>query len=217
MLQGHAELSGLPVFAEGLVQPQDAAATSVVAPADVRPQMRVLDMCAAPGTKTTHLAERMRNSGEIVAVDVSAEKLARIDESCRRMGATIVRPVLAERIGPLAEDPFDLVLVDVPCSNTGVLARRAEARWRFSADNLAALARDQRDLLRLAAQFVRGGGTLVYSTCSLEDEENAQVVRSVLSQEPTLGLVKQRRILPAGAGDPVQWSDGGYCAILKRS
>lgn len=217
VLRGHAELSGLAVFAEGLVQPQDAAATSVVAAPEVRPQMRVLDMCAAPGTKTTHLAERMHNSGEIVAVDVSAEKLARIEESCRRMGASIVRTVLAENIGPLVEDAFDLVLVDAPCSNTGVLARRAEARWRFSNANLAALARDQRDLLRLGAQFVRSGGALVYSTCSLEDEENAQVVRSVLSDEPTLRLLKQRQILPAGAGDPARWSDGGYCAILKRS
>ena len=217
VLKGHVDLPGLAVFTEGLVQPQDAAATSVVAAADVRPGMRVLDMCAAPGTKTTHLAERMRNSGEVLAVDVGEEKLARIEDNCRRMGVTIVQTMLAGRIGPLIERPFDLVLVDVPCSNTGVLARRAEARWRFSADNLGRLARDQRDLLRLGAQFVRSGGTLIYSTCSLEDEENRQVVRSVASHEPTFRVIERRQIRPAGAELPTRWSDGGYFAVLKRS
>ena len=179
--------------------------------------MRVLDLCAAPGTKTTHLAERMQDTGEIVAVDVSAEKLDRIQDNCRRMGLKIVRPLLAEHIAPLMERPFDLVLVDVPCSNTGVLARRAEARWRFSAANLAKLARDQRSLLRLGAEFVRSGGRLVYSTCSLEDEENRQAVRDVLRGEPTLRLLEQRSIRPTGAADPTRWLDGGYYAVLARS
>ncbi len=216
-LAQHVDLAGLAVFAEGLVQPQDPAATAVVAAADVQPGMRVLDLCAAPGTKTTHLAERMENSGQIVAVDVSAAKLARIEANCRRMGVTIVQTLLAERVGPLIEQPFDLVLVDAPCTNTGVLARRAEARWRFSPESLRALASDQRNLLLLGAQFVRGGGSLVYSTCSLEQEENEQVLRWAASREPTLRVISQRRLRPAGAGDPTRWSDGGYYAILKRS
>jgi 16S rRNA (cytosine967-C5)-methyltransferase len=213
----HLDVRGLEVFAEGLIQPQDASATAVIAAADVQPGMRVLDMCAAPGTKTTHLAERMQNSGRIVACDVSPERLARIEENCQRMGLTIVQTVLAERVLPLTEQPFDLVLVDAPCSNTGVLARRAEARWRFSGQRLRKLSRDQRGLLHLAAQFVRSGGTLVYATCSLEPEENGQVVRDLTGREPTFRLLRQRQIRPAGADEPSRWLDGGYFAILRRS
>ncbi|KKK85462.1 hypothetical protein LCGC14_2773060, partial [marine sediment metagenome] len=177
-----AGLTGLDVFAEGLLQPQDAAATAVIARAPVAPGMRVLDLCAAPGTKTTHLAERMADRGEIVAVDVSAEKLSRIEDNCRRMKISIVRTLLAEKVTTLDPESFDLVLADVPCSNTGVLARRPEARWRFTMERMGQLVRDQRQLLMLAASFVRPGGACVYSTCSLEKQENEQAVRHLLSR-----------------------------------
>jgi len=209
------ELASLDVFAEGLVQPQDASATRVVASLDVRPGMRVLDLCSAPGTKTTHLGERMDDRGEIVAVDVSPEKLRRVEENCRRMGLTIVRTLAAEAVASLPERSFDLVLVDAPCSNTGVLARRVEARWRFSLRNLRALAQTQRRLLLLGAQYVRPGGLCAYSTCSLEPEENRSVVRAVLSREGRLTLVDEQEIPPAGAEAPCRWSDGGYLAVLR--
>jgi len=217
VITGHADLRSLKAFADGLVQPQDAAATAVVAAANVRPGMRVLDLCAGPGTKTTHLAERMRNTGEIVAADVSERKLSQIEDNCRRMGATIVRTLLAGRIAPLAERPFDLVLVDAPCSNTGVLARRPEARWRVTGKSIRRLARDQRRLLALGCHLVRPGGELVYATCSLEEEENEQVVRGLSGRNGVFRLVKQRRIRPAGAERPGRWSDGGYFAMLRRS
>ena len=216
-LLGRADVTALDVFAEGLVQPQDAAATAVVAAADIRPGMRVLDMAAAPGTKTTHLAERMDNRGEIVAADVSADKLARIEDNCRRMGVTIVRTVLAENVPALAEQPFDVVLLDAPCSNTGVLARRPEARWRFSTQALRALARDQRHLLLLATELTAPGGTVVYATCSLEAEENGQVVRDVLAERKHFRLAAERPVRPAGADEPARWRDGGYSAVLQCS
>ena len=216
VVTGRADPSRLEVFTEGLVQPQDAAATSVVAACPVKPGMRVLDLCAAPGTKTTHLAERMGDRGEILAVDVSDEKLTRIQESCRRMGLSIIRTALAPEIAAQAETPFKLVLVDAPCSNTGVLARRPEARWRFSRDNLSALVNDQRHLLLLGAQLVAPGGVCVYSTCSLENQENQQVVQYVLSRRSDLELRTERVISPAGADNPAEWSDGGYFALLRR-
>ncbi len=217
VVRDHVNVPNLEMFTAGLVQPQDAGATAVVAAADVRPGMRVLDMCAAPGGKTMHLAERMDNDGEIVAVDVREERLALLEQNRRRMGVTIVRPLLAEKVAALAESPFDVVLVDAPCSNTGVLARRVEARWRFSARGLRGLVRDQQGLLLLAGQLVRPGGTLVYSTCSLETEENGEVVRDFLSHARTFRIVQQRRVLPAGADEPARWSDGGYFAILRTS
>jgi len=204
----------LKAFRDGWFQPQDAAATAVVCAADPKPGTRVLDFCAAPGTKTTHLAELMDNTGEIAAVDVSADKLERIESNCRRMGLDIVTPVLAEQVGCLEPRSFDLALVDAPCSNTGVLARRPEARWRFDERQLGRLAGDQRGIASLAAEFVRPGGTLVYSTCSIEPEECHGLVRSLLAARSDLSLVREELILPAGAREPARWSDGGYFAIL---
>ena len=178
--------------------------------------MSVLDLCAAPGTKTTHLAERMANQGRIVAADVTDQKLARVRESCRRMGVGIVETILAERVAALEPDSFDGVLVDAPCSNTGVLARRPEARWRFDPAKLEALARDQRQLLTLGAEFVRPGGWLLYATCSMEAEENERVVRAFLGHRGDFSLRRQVRTEPAGATDPARWSDGGAFALLRR-
>jgi len=216
VLTGHADLGRLDVLAEGLVQPQDASATAVVAAAPVEPGMNVLDLCAAPGTKTTHVAERMAGRGRIVAADVSDAKLARVRDNCRRMGVEIVETIRSEKVAALAPDSFDVVLVDAPCSNTGVLARRPEARWRFDVRQLASLARDQQFLLELGAQFVRPGGSLIYATCSMEPEENEQVVKALLGRRGDFGVRRQVRTAPAGATDPARWSDGGAFFVLRR-
>ena len=176
--------------------------------------MAVLDFCAAPGTKTTHLAECMGNQGRIVALDVSDDKLARVAENCERLGVTIVPPLRAEQVGSLEPGSFDVVLADVPCSNTGVLARRPEARWRFDPSALPRLAGDQRDLASAAAAFVRPGGRLLYSTCSIEPEENEQVARRLAAQRPNVTLDASEPIPPAGAEDPTRWNDGGYRAAF---
>jgi len=215
VLDTHADLTALAVFREGLVQPQDASATDVVTAAEVQPGMAVLDFCAAPGTKTTHVAECMEDRGRIVAVDVSDEKLARVVENCRRLGVSIVEPLRADRIGSLKPGSFDVVLADVPCSNTGVLARRPEARWRFDEAALPALAADQRDLASAAAAFVRPGGRLVYSTCSIEPEENEQVARGLDRRRSNVALERSEPTPPAGADEPTRWRDGGYRAIFR--
>jgi len=198
-----------------LIQPQDATATAVGFAAGAQPGMRVLDLCAAPGTKTTHLAELMNNRGKIVAVDVSEEKLGQIESNCRRLGIDIVECRLAETVGTLEPQSFDLVLVDVPCSNTGVLSRRAEARWRFDEKKLAVLVRDQRFLAAVAAGFVRPGGRLVYSTCSIEREENEDLAAHLLDRRKRLFLLGERLTLPAGCRRPARWRDGGYVAIFQ--
>lgn len=214
---GHLDVTELSVFRDGWVQPQDPTATAVALTAKPRPGMNVLDFCAAPGTKTTHLAELMDDRGKIVAVDVSREKLERVTSNCQRMGATIVTRRLAEDIGSLELRSFDLVLVDAPCSNTGVLARRAEARWRFDPQQLVALARDQQLLLAAAAQFVVPGGRVVYSTCSIELEECSRTAEQLIRRVPRLTLLREELTLPAGAGEPTQWHDGGYTAVFQAS
>jgi 16S rRNA (cytosine967-C5)-methyltransferase len=208
------DLTALGVFREGLVQVQDPTATGVGAAAGAKAGMRVLDFCAAPGTKTTHLAELMGNAGHITAVDVSEQKLALVRSNCQRLGISIVETVLAERIGSLETASYDLALVDAPCSNTGVLSRRAEARWRFDAGNLDALRRDQIALVRAAAAFVRPGGRVVYSTCSIEPEECGQVA-SAAGRSKRLDLADQELALPGGADRPEQWHDGGFRATFR--
>lgn len=211
------DVTGLAPFRDGLVQPQDATATAVGAATGVEPGMRVLDLCAAPGTKTTHMGELMENRGEIVAVDVSDEKLRLIEENCRRLGVTIVRTLAASQLGSLGPESFDVVLADVPCSGTGVLARRPEARWRFRQGAVARLTRQQRLLAAAAARFVRPGGRLVYSTCSLEPEECEQIAEHLLRCDAALHRVRDELTLPGGADNPAEWHDGGYVAIFRRS
>lgn len=211
-----SQFGELRAFREGWAQVQDPTATAVVDAAELRPGMRVLDFCAAPGTKTTHIAEEMRGDGEIVALDVSQDKLGRIEENCGRMGHTNVRTMLAEQAGSLEPESFDVVLADVPCTNTGVLARRAEARWRFSSKSLERAVRDQRDLMALAARFVRPGGRFVYSTCSIEPEENSGAVAWMAERAAGFELLHEKLTLPGGATTPERWRDGGHCAVFRR-
>ncbi len=214
VLAERTNVANLEVFRNGWVQVQDPAATLVSQAAAPQAEMSVLDFCAAPGTKTTHLAELMDNRGSITAVDVSSEKIDRIESNCRRLGISIVTTCLAEEVGGLTPASFDLALVDVPCSNTGVLARRAEARWRFDPQKLGALTQDQRLLACTAGQFVRPGGRLIYSTCSIEPEECGEVVQDVVRKVRNLTLVREEMLLPAGAEEPTRWRDGGYLAIF---
>ena len=210
------DLTRLEAFRDGLIQPQDPTATAVSETAGIRPGMRVLDFCAAPGTKTTHMGELMDNRGSITAVDVSPEKLEKIEQNSRRLGVEIVSTRLAEDVGQLEPHSFDVVLVDAPCSNTGVLPRRPEARWRFSGKNLTALAEDQKALLTMAAEFAAPGGRVVYSTCSIEPEECGQIARRFTRHMGNFQLSDEKLTLPSGGESPEHWHDGGYIAIFKN-
>jgi 16S rRNA (cytosine967-C5)-methyltransferase len=219
VLSGVQDVTALEAFRVGLIQPQDPTATAVLDQAEsiIRPGTAVLDLCAAPGTKTTHLAELMAGEGRIVAADVNDAKLERIRENCRRMHVDIVEPMLAPQVGGLEPESFDAALVDVPCSNTGVLARRVEARWRFSETDIPELADTQEMLLVMAAAFVRPGGHVIYSTCSIEPEENSAVVQAAAGRAK-LRLLREAAVLPAGSeADPTAWQDGGYRAVFRKS
>ena len=215
VVEGPVKLSQLSAFADGWVQVQDPTATGVSIAAKPSSGMKVLDFCAAPGTKTTHLAELMDDRGAVVAVDVSSKKLARIESNCTRMGISIVRTMLAEQAGDMEAGSFDLALVDAPCSNTGVLARRPEAKWRFDPQKLRKLAQSQLFLVESAAKLVKAGGRLVYSTCSIEPEECSLLARSVAQRCRGLKLIDEELALPSGAADPTAWYDGGYYAVFQ--
>lgn len=207
-----ARVNSLPGFSEGWFSVQDESAMHAARLLAPRSGERVLDLCAAPGGKTTHLAELMQNDGSIIAVDVREDKLERIRENCTRLGVTIVQTHLSEIEKPsLPPGEFDAILLDVPCSNTGVLGKRPEARWRLRARDMEELASLQRRLLALAVSRLAPHGRLVYSTCSIEPDENRQVVESVLAEQPDLKLETEQHHQP---GHP---ADGGYQVLLRRS
>ena len=172
--------------------------------------MRVLDLCAAPGGKTTHLAERMQDRGEIIACDIVPARLNTVRQLAERLGLSIIQTHVLQESTPAPDGPFDAVLLDVPCSNTGVLSRRPEVRWRIIPGEFPHLNRLQRQLLDTGLARLKPGGVLVYSTCSIEPEENRQMIQSVLRQYRHIKLEADQVTMP---GQP---SDGGYWARLRR-
>ncbi|HXG11735.1 MAG TPA: transcription antitermination factor NusB [Gemmataceae bacterium] len=222
-LAEHAAVRELPGYPEGWFTVQDQSAMRVASALAPEPGMCVLDLCSAPGGKTTHLAELMRNEGRIIACDVDERRLRTVVELGRRLGITIIEPYpLHPPSSPSPRTPeerkyeeppsgpFDAILVDVPCSNTGVLGRRPEARWRLKPDDFRHLVPLQTKLLLQAGERIKPGGAIVYSTCSIEPEENRGVVAAVLQGLPELTLEAEEEQVP---GRP---ADGGYWARLRR-
>ncbi|GAB4148965.1 MAG: 16S rRNA (cytosine(967)-C(5))-methyltransferase RsmB [Planctomycetaceae bacterium] len=212
ILNQTTDVTRLPGFSEGLFSVQDESAMNVADLLDPQPGETVLDMCAAPGTKTTHLAERMQNQGRILATDIKQKRLRHVRENAERFGLGIIHPVLIQPgLMPTDANTFDAALVDAPCSNTGVLGKRPEARWRLHERELPELAALQKQLLNSACDSVRPGGRVVYSTCSIEPDENSEVVRNILEKRSDMSLVRECEFSP---GNPF---DGGYQALLQRS
>jgi 16S rRNA (cytosine967-C5)-methyltransferase len=190
--------ASLSVLERGAACVQDEAAILVGHALDPQPGETVADVCAAPGTKTTHLAQLMGNRGRLLAADPSATRLAQLTEAVGRLGATMVDARLADAarlardVGPVC----DRVLVDAPCSNLGVLRRNPDGKWRRQEADLPLLASAQGAVLREAAQLVRPGGILVYATCSLEPEENEEVVEAFRAARPDFAPDPMAAVVP---------------------
>ena len=260
-LKSHPSLAQLASFQKGLFYVQDPSTFLAVHELNSQPGDTVLDLCAAPGGKTTYIAQLMRNQGRIVASDVSTERLKLVQENCQRLGVTFVETIVSNLARPhpdplpqerelpgstlgtasptysadrpaaifprpegegrgerkgsqqsaIGNQYFDKVLVDVPCSNTGVMRRRVDLRWRIRPAEIERLRVTQLQLLGQAASFLKPGGTLIYSTCSLEPEENGGVVECLLSKRAEFKLAGKRELLPF-----VDGVDGAYVARLMR-
>jgi 16S rRNA (cytosine967-C5)-methyltransferase len=195
----------------GLVYVQDpstAMAPTLLAP---KPGGVVLDACASPGGKCALLAQLMQNSGRLIATDSSEPRLDRLRGNLTRLGVRCAEVRRADwTIAPGTEWPlFDAILLDVPCSNTGVMRRRVDVRWRVSLAEIRRLAEIQFAIISHTVPFLPPGGRLVYSTCSLEPEENEEQVARILSGWPQLKLVESRLILPSDEG-----FDGAFAALF---
>ena len=214
-----AHIARSAAFAAGLFQVQDRTAMGVVKAMNPAPGSTVIDLCAGPGTKTTQMAEIMNDNGTILAGDKDDDRLALVRENCGRLGVTCVRtvPPWDREAAFQALARIDWVLVDAPCSNTGVLARRPEARYRVDARSLASLAALQKQLLSDAAGFARPHTRLAYSTCSLEPEENEGLVAWFAQVHPAWHLLSTCRTFPTVGQDPTDWSDGGFWALWERT
>lgn len=199
------------MLAEGLCAVQDESAGLVTVLADPQPGATVADLCAAPGGKALHAADRMRDEGRIHAYDVHAARLGLVASAAERQGVSIVTTTAADvRALTAADIQADLVLLDAPCSGLGVLAKRADLRWNRTPEDLAQLIRLQQELLAAAAPLVRPGGVLVYSTCSIDTEENETQVRDFLQVHPDFDLD------PAGAGMPASVVEQGMLASFPQ-
>jgi len=185
IVQNAGDPSQWPEWKDGLIIAQDEAAQLVSLLAAPQPGQTVIDAAAAPGGKTTHLAQLMNDSGSIVACDVAAGRLKLVRENVERLGIKSIQWQEGDLRSLAAELPAaDLVLLDAPCLGTGTLRRRPDAKWRKTAQQLNELVQLQKELLDAASTLVRPGGALVYSTCSVEVEENEEQARSWLQHHP---------------------------------
>ncbi len=207
---GGASPFGTAAFRSGHFVVQDPTALLAAEAVPCQPGDTVVDLCAAPGTKTTWLAERVRPGGKVFAFDIDGGRRVRIGENVARLRLQDTVQVVSDAAKlPVA----DAVLADVPCSNTGVLSRRVEVRQRLEPSTFAELVPLQRALLKQAIALCRPGGAVVYSTCSIDREENDDVVQAVLADPavPRCELGQNLRTLPRGGE-----CDGGYFALLHR-
>jgi len=196
-------------YAEGEFVVQDPGTKLAVARVGAQSGEKILDACAAPGGKTVQLAWR---GAEVTACEVNPKRRRRLEENLRRLHLDGRVRIVASLDEAAAHGPFSKVLVDAPCSNTGVLRRRPDARWNWNAEKLAALVKLQAEILDRSAALVAEGGTLVYATCSIESEENERQVEAFLGRKPVFSLVGADVSHPFETG-----CDGAYAAALRLS
>lgn len=215
----------MDLFRNGMFTIQDESAALpclLIAP---KPGERVIDLCAAPGGKTTNLAEMMKNEGEVIAVDKYEAKLGLIKASCERLGLRNVRLRGADA-ATLEEAAADKVLLDVPCSGLGVLSKKPDIKWKRDVSDIMKLQSIQRELLDNAARLVKPGGVLVYSTCTIEPDENQDVIRTFLTGHPEFTLDNARAFVSDSLVNPEGFvetfphrhgMDGSFAARLVKT
>jgi 16S rRNA (cytosine967-C5)-methyltransferase len=197
---------------------QDASTAIACELLDPKPGENILDACAAPGGKAGYLADLMNNRGAIVACDRESKRMAVLNENLERLGVTNGATVLCDWTAPKIADeianhaPFDRILVDAPCTNTGVMRRRVDLRWRLRPGDVIRMQKRQLAIIRRVLALLKTNGVLVYSTCSLEPEENEKVIELLLAEMSMVRLETQKICLPFREG-----FDGAFAARLIKT
>jgi len=201
-------------IAKGLCYVQDPSTLMACELLSPQPGETVLDACAAPGGKTSYLAEMMQNKGRIAACDSSRPRLERLRDNLHRLGVSIAEQQRVDWLSrplPFEEATFDKILLDAPCSNTGVIRRRVDVRWRLRPLDFEEMPRKQRRIFDSVLPLLKRGGTIVYSTCSLEPEENELFAKRVAEEIPGITLVETKRCNPCETG-----TDGAFAAKFVK-
>ena len=212
-LSGYDHLSALPSFCEGLYQVQDLSSMQVALWSEVKEGDQVLDVCAAPGGKSIHIAELLNGTGHVEARDLTEYKVALIRDNIERSGLTNINAVCQDAAiyDPHKKETADIVIADIPCSGLGVLGKKPDLRYKMNEKTEADLVELQKKILAVVKDYVKPGGKLLYSTCTIHREENEGNVEWFLKEYPEFELVKEKQMIPGrDAGD------GFYIAILKR-
>lgn len=214
VLKKRLNIFGNPLYKQGLFEIQDASSQMVAPFSGVQPGMRVIDACAGAGGKTLHLAALMDNKGKLVSMDVEGFKLDELRRRAKRAGISIVETRLIENNKTIKrlKESADLVLLDAPCSGTGVIRRNPDAKWKLSPDFVERVRDTQQDILQRYSAMVAPGGTLVYATCSLLPSENTRQVEQFLNlRGDEFAFVEEKIVLPSAFG-----FDGFYMAKLQK-
>jgi 16S rRNA (cytosine967-C5)-methyltransferase len=211
VLDGPFDVQGSELWRSGAIQPQSRASMLVSRILSPEPGDRVLDLCAAPGGKTTHLAALMGDTGEIVAVERHPGRAAALELTAARLRATSVRVEVGDAGAARADGPFDRVLVDPPCSGLGTLQSRPDLRWRARPESIGELAALQARILAAGADALSPGGTLVYSVCTISRAEGQEVVERFLGEHPDFSADGVLQLLPHR-----DRTDGFFIARLRR-
>lgn len=212
-ISGYDHLAGIPQFTEGLFTVQDISSMLVTHVAAPRSGDYVIDVCAAPGGKSLHAAELMQGEGMVEARDLTAYKIGLIKENIKRCGMRNIHAVQmdARKVDEDSIEKADLVIADLPCSGLGVLRKKTDIRYRMTEEKEKSLSELQREILTAVCQYVKPGGTLLYSTCTIDKMENEENTAWFLIQHPEFSLLMEKQIFPDD-GD----GDGFYMAKLVR-
>ena len=214
---GEGEPRKWPGYEEGIWSVQDRSSQLIAPALGPLPGEKILDACAAPGGKSTHIAELMNNKGMICSVDRSSRRSKKIFENSERLGTKCLHLLVADSNELLAQHPewksfFDRILIDAPCSGLGTLARHPDARWRMNKDNIQQLVSLQSQLLNSLAPLLKNGGKLVYSTCTIHPAENFNQIEQFLQSKSEFLLEYEKQIWPGEEEN----GDGFYIAVLSK-
>lgn len=212
VLEQRQNVFKLPEFKEGLFEVQDAGSQYIGHFTHAKPGMRIIDACAGGGGKTLHLAALIQNKGRIISMDTEQWKLDELKKRARRGGVSTVetRLIDSSKVIKRLEKSADLLLLDVPCSGTGVLRRNPDAKWKLSPEFIESVKTAQHDILASYSEMVKPGGTMVYATCSILHSENEDQVEKFLEADQNFELNEEKRIWPS------EGFDGFYMARLTR-